>query len=234
MAGKARALAGGEAAAEEVARYLRRHPDFLAARPELLEAMAPPRRRLGSNVEDWQAHLIERLRHEAGRLARQRSDLVERARRDRSLQDRVHRAALAVISAPSLDRLVEIATLDMAALLAVDVVALAVETDRADGRARLRCGVRCVPPGALAPLTPRAVVLRAPAGGEEAIFGGAGALVASEALARFGGRGGLPRGVLALGSRDAARFRPGDPTGLYRFLAEALEHALAARLGLSC
>ena len=56
MAGKA--LADGDAMADEVARYLRRHPDFLAARRELLEEMTPPRRRLGANVEDWQAHLI--------------------------------------------------------------------------------------------------------------------------------------------------------------------------------
>ncbi len=227
MAGKA--LADGDMAADEVARYLRRHPDFLAARPELLEEMAPPRRRLGANVEDWQAHLIRRLRREHG-------DLVERARRQQSLQDRIHRAALAVISAASLDRLVEIVTSDLACLLAIDAVALAVETDCPGGKARVACGVRCLPPGALAQLLAGegAVVLRSPAASGKALFGAAGALVASEALARFGGRGGLPCGVLALGSRDGARFRPGDPAGLYRFLAAVLEHALAARMGFSC
>ena len=228
----ARAPASEEPAA--VADYLRRHPDFLNRNPGLFDELAPPARKLGDNVRDWQAHLIARLREEAAAVRGERDELVSRARRERSLEDRVHAAALAMIGAADLDRLVEIATSDLAILLGVDAVAVAVEAACPDGRARVTRGVHCVVRGAVDRLMDddRDVLLRSPARADESLFEGAASLVRSEALARFGGRDGLPAGLLALGSRHGARFRPGDPVGLYRFLANVLDRCLRGKLEL--
>ena len=44
------ATSPAELGAEEVAAYLARHPDFLAARPELYRLLAPPRRVHGETL----------------------------------------------------------------------------------------------------------------------------------------------------------------------------------------
>jgi uncharacterized protein YigA (DUF484 family) len=222
-------------AAERVEAYLRRHPEFLAQRPDLMDVLAPPRRDHGDNVADWQAFLIERLRGEAVQARDEADQLVARTRRDRSLQDRVHAGALAMIGAVDLDHLVEIVTSDLAILLGVDVVTLAVETTCPGGQAQVICGVRCVVGGTIERLMEddHDVIARSPALADEGLFMGASTLVQSEILARFGGTDGLPCGVLALGSRHADHFRQGAPVELYRFLAAVLERCLRKKLGLA-
>lgn len=220
--------------AEQVERFLRDHPRFLAERPGLADAMSPPQRHLGDNVVDLQAFMIDRLRADRRDEKGAQDRLVERARRERSLQDRIHAAALAMIGAVDLDHLVEIVTADLAILLGVDAVALAVETASRDGATHVTCGVRCLPRGTVADLMEdeHEVVLRTPAHADERIFGSAATLVASEALIRFGGDERLPQAILALGSRLDDRFRSGDPVELYRFLGGALDRCLRKKLGL--
>jgi len=220
--------------AERVAAFLRDHPDFLAKRPELLRHIAPPSRELGDNVADWQVFLIERLKADKEILAREQHDLVERTRRHRSLQDRVHAAALTLMGAVDLDHLVEIVTSDVAILLGVDVVNLCVETKTVQGCARMTAGVRCLAPGTVGAVMTddRDVVLRETDNADERLFAGAAPLVHSEALARFGGEADLPCGILALGSRRPDHFRAGDPVELYRFLATVIDRCLRKKLGL--
>jgi uncharacterized protein YigA (DUF484 family) len=219
---------------EQVERFLRDHPRFLAERPALAEAMSPPQRHLGDNVVDLQAFMIDRLRADRRDDQGAQDRLVERQRRERSLQDRIHAAALAMIGAVDLDHLVEIVTADLAILLGVDMVALAVETTSRDGATHVTSGVRCLPRGTVAGLMDdeREVVLRAPAHADERIFGSAASLVESEAMIRFGGDERLPQAVLALGSRLPDRFRAGDPVELYRFLGGVLDRCLRKKLGL--
>lgn len=223
-----------ETTAEQVECFLRDHPEFLAERPALAGSLMPPERRLGDNIVDLQAFMIGRLR--ADRIDDQGAQdrLVERARREQSLQNRVHAAALALIGTVDLDHLVETATSDLAILLGVDVVALAVETSSRDGATHVTCGVRCLPRGTVDDLMDeeRDVVLRAPARADERIFASGASLIESEVLVRFGGDGRLPPAVLALGSRLGDRFRPGDPVELYRFLGNVLDRCLRKKLGL--
>ena len=179
--------------AEQVERFLRDHPRFLAERPGLADAMSPPQRHLGDNVVDLQAFMIDRLRADRRDEKGAQDRLVERARRERSLQDRIHAAALAMIGAVDLDHLVEIVTADLAILLGVDAVALAVETASRDGATHVTCGVRCLPRGTVADLMEdeHEVVLRTPAHADERIFGSAATLVASELIAAQQGLGAL-------------------------------------------
>jgi len=223
-----------EPTAEQVEAFLRDHPGFLAEHPALAGSLEPPQRLLGDNVVDLQAFMIGRLR--ADRLDDQGAQdrLVERARREQSLQNRIHAAALALIAAIDLDHLVEIATSDLAILLGVDLVALAVETSTRDGATHVTCGVHCLPRGTVDDLMEeeRDVVLRSPAHADERIFASGADLVESEVLVRFGGDGHLPHAVLALGSRLDDRFRPGDPVELYRFLGNVLDRCVRKKLGL--
>ena len=53
---------GEEMTAEQVERFLRDHPRFLAERPGLADSMSPPQRHLGDNVVDLQAFMMDRLR----------------------------------------------------------------------------------------------------------------------------------------------------------------------------
>jgi len=48
--------------ADEVAAYLRRHPDFLVEHPELLGALTPPALQRGDSVVDMQHFMLQRLR----------------------------------------------------------------------------------------------------------------------------------------------------------------------------
>ncbi|MDA0219140.1 MAG: DUF484 family protein [Proteobacteria bacterium] len=225
---------GEEMTAEQVERFLRDHPRFLAERPGLADSMSPPQRHLGDNVVDLQAFMIDRLRADRREDQDVQDRFVERTRRERSLQDRIHAAALAMIGDVDLDHLVEIVTSDLAILLGVDLVALAVETASRDGVTHVTCGVRCLPRGTVADLMEdeREVVLRAPARADERIFGSGAMLVESEAMVRFGGDERLPQAILALGSRLEDRFRPGDPVELYRFLGGVLDRCLRKKLGL--
>ena len=218
---------------ERIEAFLRDHPDLLARHPALIEGLAPPERRLGDNVADMQAYMIARLRAERGDVRDAQARLVERARRERRLRDRVHAATLALIDARDLRHLVELATSDLAILLDADIVALAVETCRRDSAAGVSCGVRCLPKGTVPALMEddRPVVLRSPAHADARVFASGAALVASEALIRIGGEGGLPRSVLAMGSRRPDRFRPGDPVDMFRFLGSALDRCLRRTLG---
>ena len=232
--GKATLNEGDDLAPERVETFLRDHPDFLAARPDLLRQIAAPARELGDNIADWQVFLINRLKTDMECVAGDQQALVERTRRHRSLQDRIHAASLTMMSAVDLDHLVEIVTSDVAILLGVDVVNLCVETETVKGCARMTAGVRCLTPGTVAGvmIDDRDVVLRETDHADERVFAGAASLVQSEALARFGGEADLPNGILALGSRRPDHFRAGDPVELYRFLAMMLDRCLRKKLGL--
>ena len=58
------------------------------------------------------------------------------------------------------------------------------------------------------------------------VFGPAAGLVRSQALARIRAGKRTPEGLLALGSRDAAKFQSGQGTELLVFLAALLERLI--------
>ncbi|MEQ9608838.1 MAG: DUF484 family protein, partial [Kiloniellaceae bacterium] len=82
-------------AADQVEAYLRRHPDFLAERPDLLVVLTPPARARGDGVVDLQQAMVERLRHKLSDVTQLRDDLVATGRSNLAIQARVHEAILA-------------------------------------------------------------------------------------------------------------------------------------------
>lgn len=222
--------------AQQVIDYLRRHPDFLLRHAALLDTQVAPARQLGveqgDRVLDLQHFMVERLRRDIARLRADQDDLLANSRDNLSTQERVHRAVLALLAAESFEHLIEAVTTDLAVWLDVDVATLCVEAaDDTIPRARIE-GVQVLAPGTIdALLEPgREIVLRDDVQGEAEIFGGAAALVRSDALIRLGFGEEKPIGMLAFGTRHPGFFNPGQGTELLSFLARILEHCVRAWL----
>jgi uncharacterized protein YigA (DUF484 family) len=218
----------------QVAAYLRRHPDFLIRHPEVLDGMKPPMRSRGAGVVDLQHFMVERLRGEIQRLRSEQDDLVAVSRDNISTQSRVHKAVLALLSAPSFEHLIEVVTTDLALLLDVDVVSLCIEgADEPLPRIGMG-GVHLLEPGTVDRLlgAKRAVLLRADADPEEAVFGGAASLVRSDALVRLAVGSTTPAGLIAFGTRHPGFFNGNQGTELLTFLARVLEHCIRGWLDL--
>lgn len=224
-AGRERTSAPAGPAPSEVAAFLEQHPNFLNERPELLEALTPPATRNGRRVLDMQYFMVARLQRTLHEVREREADLVEATRTGRSQTARIHAAVLALCEPHALDNLMEIISNDLPTLLETDVVVIGVEAGEEQRRGALHStlGVYLLGDGAVDRLlNGKDVLLDAAYDTDSTLFGGAATLVKSTALLRLRlGRPGRPA-LLALGSRDPARFQPGQSTEMLTFLAEAL------------
>lgn len=221
--------------AEQVAAFLRRHPNFLNEHPDLLEALAPPSApRSGENVVDLQRFMIEKLRKDVHSLRHHQENLVDASRTNMSSQERVHAAVLAMLEARTFDHLLEIVTQDFIATLDVDFITLCFEAaDPATHPGNIK-GLRILATGMIEDMLgeDRSILLRAEVKGDSRLFGKQAVEVRSEALVRLRVSQQGPAGLLALGSRAERRFYPGQGTELLGFLAEATGRCVRAWLDL--
>lgn len=228
-----------------VADYLREHPDFLVRHPELIEILIPPERRLdgaaGGVVLDLHRFMLERLRYEMRGLRDSHDLLVTTGRSNMSAQARIHEAVLAILSAPTFERLIETITDDLAILLDLDVATLCVErreddtdTEELDGGEIKVRGLHRVEVGTVARLLgpKRRLLLREEIGGDLDIFGPMAGLVRSDALIRLQISPVTPPALLALGARQVGAFHPQQGSELLDFLARSLEITVRAWLDL--
>jgi uncharacterized protein YigA (DUF484 family) len=231
-----------EFAAVDVAAYLRRHPDFLINRPDLLAVLAAPARDMGDGVVDLQRHMLERLRTDVARLKLVQRKLIATSRANLQNQTRVHNAVLAMLGATTFEHLITVITEELTLLLDIDAVGLCIETAPgkanrlagANGR-KLAAGLQMLEPGSVDELvgTGHDVLLRADVVGDPALFGASAAgLVRSDALVRLKVSTATPVGLLALGARKPGLFHPGQGTELLTFLAQVIEHSIRAWLDL--
>ncbi len=218
--------------ADEVARFLRRNPDFLLARPDLCEAILPELDG-GEGVIDLRAALLDRARGANEQLRREIARLADTTRALQSEQGRVLAAARALLAADNFEAMVAKVGQDLPSLLQVDVVALAVEQrDEAlcEKRRPTRLhGLVQLAPGTvdrlLGPKTDIALPDQGP--GTPEVFGAGAGLVRAEALMRVVVSDKTPPALLGLGSRDPERFCLGRATeaggrALLLFLAATL------------
>ena len=221
-------------AEDDVAEYLCWHPDFLSERPDLMRVLTPPARRKGDGVVDLQQFMIERLRTEVARLKKNQRVLIGANRAHRIRQSRINEAVIDLLSARSFEEVIQTLTTDLSMRLDVDAVALCVETEEANVPGVTRGGVRVLRPGTIDAVMGASndVVLGASAAGDRRIFRQAAGLVQSDALMRLRISALAPAGLLALGSRDAARFQDGESTELLDFLARVVEAILRTWLNL--
>ncbi len=229
------AAGNGAVSAGEVERYLREHPEFLRDHPELLAVLDPPERINGDGIVDFQQAMVERLRGELAEALLARDDLVLTGRSNMAAQGRIHESVLALMRARSFEQLIEVVTVDLAVILDLDVVTLGVEvTDEELPPVRV---------GGLFQLKPdtvdavigrnRDMLLRPEIGGDPTIFGAGAGLVASDALIRLRISRQTPMAMLALGSRQAEHFHPGQGTELLGFLGHAVETSIRGWLSLA-
>jgi len=219
----------GEITAQDIIAYLRQHPDFLDSHPEALRLLRAPSREIGGDVVDFQHFQIERLRRDLARIGTEHRTLIAASRGNLASQGRVHKAVIAILAAPSFEQLLQTVTTDLAVLLDVDVVTIAVESTAAPaGRLSLQ-GIHLLKDGTVDALlgAERTALLRANAAGEAVLFGSAVGLVRSQALLRLTFGRGAPIGLLCLGTRQPGRFRPGLGTEGLCFLARALGITIA-------
>jgi len=205
----------------DVLAYLRRHPDFLDEHPEALRLLRPQSREIGDGVVDFQRYLYERQRQEVTRLNLEYRNLIAVSRGNLASQNRVHKAALAMLAAPSFGQLLQIVTTDFAVVLDVDVVTLAVENIAGVTPRFAVSGIHLLKSGTVEELLgeERAVLYEADVAGDPALFGGAAGLVRSQALLRLRFGRETPIGLLCIGTRKPGRFHPGLGTELLGSLA---------------
>ena len=187
--------------------------------------LTPPAERNGRRVLDMQRYMLARLQGTLREARAREAELLASVRANRTSTARTHAAVLALCESGALDNLMEIISNDLPTLLEVDVVVIGVEAEpERMGSLHSTAGVCLLPNGSVAALmgTARDVLLTLSLGPEAQMFGGAASLVKSAAFARLRlGPPGRPA-MLALGSREAQRFAPGQATDVLAFLAEGL------------
>lgn len=217
--------------ADQVATFLRAHPNFLNEYPDLIEMLVPPTRRTEDGVVDMQRFMVERLRGQVDLLRSVQHELLSTTRTNQDILTRIHAAVVAVIAANSFERLIHLVTHDLARLLDVDVVSLCVEATADSEPPR---GVHLLPGGAVdALLGPgNNALLQADAVANPAVFGIRASHVRSQALVRLNVGVSSPPGLVAFGSLDPNGYSQGHSTELMQFLAQVLENTIRAWLDL--
>ncbi len=218
----------------EVAAFLVQHSEFFAEHPDLLDSLSAPSPENGDGVVNLQHFLVERLRQQLAEARHAHDSLIAIGRANLTIQARVNRAVLALLSARSFEQLIETVATDLAVILDLDAVALGVEQGvdelppvRLDGLVQLESGTvdELIGRG-------RTVTLVDRTDGQTALFGAAASLISSQALIRLQVSRKTPPALLALGSRRPKQFHEGQRTELLTFLARALERSIRAWLNL--
>lgn len=117
--------------AQQVRAWLRAHPDFLPAHPELLSS-ANASLHDEEVVLDFRGHQIRHLQARVVQLQGRVKHLVDALRQNHSVQQQIHYAALAIIQAETLEDMLELITCDMHRWFGVDVIRLVLETELAE------------------------------------------------------------------------------------------------------
>lgn len=218
---------------EAIAAWLAANPDFFRKNPDILEAMDPPEQRQGRKVADFQYYVAQRARADRDDILSEAQDIIETSRANMNNQTRIHRAVLRLLEARNFDEFIQIMTMDLTAMLDVDITALVIGADEKTIPSSNMNGIRFLTAGAIErQLNGQAVFLESNTKGREEIFGGGAKLVASQAFLRIEVSSDTPPALLAFGSRDPDLFAPGQATDQIQFLAHVIERMLALWLTL--
>lgn len=213
--------------AEAVTRWLRDNPDYLDANIDrLLDLLPLPSRDLPEGVIDMQGFVLDRQQHEIKRLRRRVDRLVGAVAANTENQKRIHRAALRLMEAPSLEALVGAVATELAPQLRVDLVVVALERSPGLPAGLDRHGLRLLEKDAVTILMGGGPALLQPhCIGSSLLYGDAAPQIASQALLRIRPLEGYV-GLLGFASRDADMFHPEQAVEHVQFLAATVERLL--------
>ncbi len=218
---------------EDVIAFLKRNPKFLQQHPEACDLLVPPKTVSGKGVADFQEFMIRRLKADKEEVLETTKVIVETSRANMNNQHRVHRAVLMLLEAGSFEDFIHTITMDITAVLDVDIAALVVESNGRDIPHVHTSGVRVVPGGTIDKwMGGKDVLLQSDIQGIEPVYGGGATLVASQALLRVDISLDTPPAVLAFGSRDPMLFGEGQATDQVAFLARVVERCFRMWLQL--
>ena len=211
---------------DDIAKYLRAHPQFFDQHPELLESIYVPHPHSGRTIALTERQILG-LRDKAKTLEAKLAELVRLGAENDAIGEKVHRLSLALIGARDFASCVQAVYFHLREDFTVPHVAL-----RIWGKA-LPEGA---PEGAAVDNALRASVEAmgapqcGPANGNPFLpwFGNAQEHLRSLALVPLGQTRAF--GLLAFGAEDPQRFYPDMGTLFLRRIAELIAGALAARL----
>lgn len=215
-----------------VADYLQRFPEFFERNTQLLDKLRLPHVRAGGATVSLVERQIEVLRERNAQLERKLKDLIEVARGNDALAERIHRLSQRLIRAHGAAQTVQAIETsmreDFEAMHAVLVAFLerTPEFTREEGRF-----LRCVERGdeqmkmfesLFQSGKPRCGQIRDAQ--RDYLFGKDTVEIGSAALTPLGIKGSL--GILAIGASDAQRFSPGMSTEFLTRIGEIVSVAL--------
>jgi uncharacterized protein YigA (DUF484 family) len=217
-----------------VLEYLRENPDFLANNPQAADLLIPPKPQgMRGQPADFQAYMIERLKTAKEAISRTTREIVENSRANMNNQQRIHKAVLRILESESFDDFIHSITMDLAALLDVDIAVLVVESNGDDIPHIHTSGIRIIPQGTVDKwMSGKSALLQDNISGIEPIYGGGAALVKSQILLRVDISMDTPPAILAFGSRDKDMFCEGQATDQILFLARVIERCFRSWLSM--
>ena len=199
--------------ADQVAAFLRAHPDFLADHPELYAALTPPIRVHGTIFADHMDAMLRAARQHAADMETKSDTILTAGRAATAIAERVQTAILALIGAPDP---VEYVNESLPGLLGVDAATLACEWPRPRWRT--------LPPGNIkALLRNRPVVFRDRPTDAALLHAEAALLAERDILILLPGE---QPALLALVSRDAAHLPASQGMHALAFLGRVLAKVL--------
>lgn len=211
-------------------------PSLVLDDPELMRALVLASDiAMGGNVVDLRAMAMDRLEVRLARLDETHRAVIAAAYDNLASTNQVHRALLRVLDADRFEDFVLELDNDVAAILQVDCVRLVLESDDGDaaGLGPLASVLKVRKPGYVeaymsgakgAPARP--IVLRQGQPPEHNPYGDRAADLRSEALMRLDlGPRRLPA-LLAMGTEDPHRFKPGQGTDLVGFFSGVFGRSL--------
>jgi uncharacterized protein len=210
---------------QEVAGFLRRHPDFLKSYPDLALALAVPRD--SGQATSLASYQLEVLRDQNRDLKRRLHELVEIAGENEQLMIRVHSFTLSLMRAASCAETLKRAVAGLTEDFATDLVRVVLfsRSDDLPAAEWLLTLPRTDPDmAAFREFLDRGEPLCGRLQTEKLgfLFAGRADGVRSSVLLPLGNQG-----MLAIGSVDPNRFHPGMGTVFLKLMAEALAAALA-------
>ena len=213
---------------EQVADYLREHPDFLGRNVDIVADQSAPDRWQQNGVVDMQQFMVARLQEEMESLRTCAQDVIETGRNNMSNQFRTHKAILSILSAQDLDIALRTITDEWPLLLDVDTVALCFEPSPVPNAGLVSSHIHALELGGVGFIIDdlHEVQLFRKFNGPASVFGSASDLVRSAAVSRIYEDEYMPAGLLALGSRTPDMFQPGQGTELLAFLTKVLSLVL--------
>ncbi|MFN4099323.1 MAG: DUF484 family protein [Pararhodobacter sp.] len=210
-------------------------PGLVLDDPEVMRALVlTSERAMGGNVVDLRGMAMERIESRLERLEETHRAVIAAAYENLSSTNQVHRALLRLLDADRFEVFVMDLSGSVAEILGVEAVRLVLESpDNSGGLGKLDQILRVKKPGyvesymsAGRPAPARPFVLRQGVPPSAGPYGEVAADLRSEALMRLDlGQGRLP-GMLAMGSEDPHRFRPGQGTDLLAFFTGTFERVL--------